>query len=80
MTTLDLEGLLDILRRSAGDSEALTGADVLDVPFEELGYDSLALLETAGAIERDLGISLADDEVADAATPRLFLELVERSS
>jgi act minimal PKS acyl carrier protein len=80
---MNLDQLLDVLRRSAGASEALDGAaadEVMDVSFENLGYDSLALLETAAAIERDFGIRLDDEAVADAVTPRLLLDLVAKAS
>jgi len=50
--------------------------DILDLSFEDLGYDSIALLETVGCVERERGVSLDDSVVSEARTPRLFLEFV----
>ncbi len=77
MTQEELTGLL---RECAGEDEGVDlNGDVLDVPFAELGYDSLAVLQTTGRIERDYGIVLADDTVAEAQTPRLLLEFINES-
>ncbi|MFC9700745.1 MULTISPECIES: acyl carrier protein [Streptomyces] len=77
MARLTLDTLLQILRESAGEEEGVDlGGDILDTPFVELGYDSLALLQATGRIERDLGVSLPDDVVAEAETPALLLDLV----
>ncbi|MFI2712180.1 acyl carrier protein [Micromonospora sp. NPDC018662] len=80
MTTLDLPTLKDILRECAGEDEdaELTG-DILDVPFADLGYDSLALLETAGVIQRRYGARLQDDAVTQAQTPRALLDLANQA-
>ncbi|MGW6390062.1 acyl carrier protein [Streptomyces sp. NPDC055103] len=77
MARLTLDTLLQILRESAGEEEGVDlGGDILDTPFVELGYDSLALLQATGRIERDLGVALPDDVVAEAETPALLLALV----
>jgi act minimal PKS acyl carrier protein len=73
-----LDDLKRMLRAAAGeedDSDNL-GSDILDMGFEELGYDSLAMLETSRCIELECGITLDDDTVTTAATPRAMLELV----
>lgn len=44
--------------------------------FEELGYDSLALLNTVGRIERDLRIKLPEGVVTESGTPGELLDLV----
>jgi minimal PKS acyl carrier protein len=76
--TIDV--LKRILRESAGDATTTTlGGDILDVRFEDLGYDSLALLETAGRIEREYGIRLVDETVDIALTPRELLTAVNNS-
>lgn len=77
MEELTVTRLMEIVRECAGDGETPTSADdVLDVEFSALGYDSLAMLETASRVERDYGIRLADDQVTEAKTPRAFLSLV----
>ena len=77
MSEMTCADLVSIMRECAGESEMLAGeADILDVTFEELGYDSLAMLETAGQIQRRFQVALDDDTVVEAKTPRLFLEMV----
>jgi len=49
--------------------------DILDTDFDDLGYDSLALLETAARITREYQIVI-DDDAAIARTPRELLQLV----
>ncbi|MEU1404347.1 acyl carrier protein [Streptomyces sp. NPDC005728] len=69
-----------ILVECAGDEEdtQLTEA-VLDVPFTDLGYDSLAVLETAAAVGQRYDVVLRDEDVAEAVTPRAFLLLVNHA-
>ena len=77
MNSLDINKLVDLLRECAGvDESADLSGDINDNTFEELGYDSLALLNTAGVIERNYGIVLADDVVAKAKTPRELIDIV----
>ncbi|GLW54340.1 acyl carrier protein [Kitasatospora phosalacinea] len=74
---LSLEDLVTVLRESAGEDEEVDlSGDIADVPFSDLGYDSLALLETAGRVQRQYGIVLDDEAMAAAETPRLFLTAV----
>ncbi|MGW7514328.1 acyl carrier protein [Streptomyces sp. NPDC054796] len=70
-----LDDLRRILREGAGETVDLDG-DILDTGFEELGYESLALLETGGRIEREYGITLDDAALTDAVTPRALIEAV----
>ncbi|ACU72453.1 phosphopantetheine-binding [Catenulispora acidiphila DSM 44928] len=77
LSEFTLEDLKRVLLAAAGapDGAGLDG-DILDLSFEDLGYDSIALLETVGHVERERGLSLEDSVVAEANTPRLFLEFV----
>lgn len=69
--------LLRIMRTCAGaDPEISLDDGALDTGFEELGYDSLALLEITGQIEREFRIRLADDAVRLEHTPRELLTMV----
>ncbi|WP_242911379.1 acyl carrier protein [Actinomadura terrae] len=70
-----LPDLRRVLAEVAGEVPGLDG-DILDAGFEELGYDSLALLETAGRIEREHGVRLDEAAVADARTPRALIGVV----
>lgn len=64
-----------ILRESAGaDEEVNLDGEILDTDFDALGYDSLALLETAARITREYGVTLDDEAVTSARTPRQFLK------
>lgn len=73
--TFTLDDLKRILREGSGEEADLDG-DILDAEFEELGYESLALLETTSRIEREFGVALDEEAVAAARTPRSLLELV----
>ncbi|MFE3147232.1 MULTISPECIES: acyl carrier protein [unclassified Streptomyces] len=72
-----LADLKQILLEAAGAEEGIDfDGDVLDTEFEALGYESLALLETGGRIERAYGIDLDDDVLTDAVTPRALIGIV----
>jgi act minimal PKS acyl carrier protein len=72
-----LDDLRRILIDAAGDDESYNlDGDILDTDFEELGYESLALLETGGRIEREYGISLDEEVLSIANTPRLLIDTV----
>ncbi|MER5950506.1 acyl carrier protein [Streptomyces sp. NPDC001904] len=72
-----LNDLRTVLLEAAGtDEDVDLAGDILDNDFEELGYESLALLETAGRIERTRGISLDEEALAGARTPRQLIDLV----
>ncbi|MEB8337531.1 acyl carrier protein [Streptomyces endophyticus] len=72
-----LNDLRTVLLEAAGTDENVDLAgDILDSDFEQLGYESLALLETAGRIERTHGISLDEEALAEASTPRRLIDLV----
>jgi act minimal PKS acyl carrier protein len=77
VTVLSIDDFTRILRESAGEDEAVDlSGDIADVPFTDLGYDSLALLEVAGRITRDYGVALPDEDLDGAQTPRAFVDLV----
>ncbi|MEU1816571.1 acyl carrier protein [Streptomyces roseifaciens] len=75
--TFTLADLKRILLEGSGAPEGggLDG-DILDTEFSDIGYDSLALLETASRIEREYGIELDESAMGDATTPRAFLDTV----
>ncbi|MBB5857496.1 phosphopantetheine-binding protein [Amycolatopsis umgeniensis] len=81
LSEFTLEDLKRILREGAGEDEkvSLDYGDILDVSFDYLGYDSLALLETSGRIEREYGVLLDEEAVTSAVTPRSLLEVVQSS-
>ncbi|GAA2062595.1 MULTISPECIES: acyl carrier protein [Streptomyces] len=72
-----LDDLKRVLREGAGaDEDVDLDGDILDSDFESLGYESLALLETGSRIEREFDISLADETLTEARTPRDLLTAV----
>ncbi|WP_046503445.1 acyl carrier protein [Streptomyces odonnellii] len=78
--TVTLADLTRMLRESAGEEEGVDlDGDVLNTTFIDLGYDSLALLQVIGLIQREYGITIPDDAVADAETPGALLALVNAS-
>ncbi|MFI9812619.1 acyl carrier protein [Saccharothrix variisporea] len=75
--TITIDDLKRILRDAAGADEGVDlDGDILDAEFAELGYDSLALLETASRITREYGIKLDDDAAVGATTPRELLKVI----
>jgi act minimal PKS acyl carrier protein len=80
MDRFTLEDLIAVLKESAGEDEEVDwSGEVIDLTFEDLGYDSLALFNTVSKIERDLGIRLPDDVVSHAGTPRALLREVNET-
>ncbi|MEU4148370.1 phosphopantetheine-binding protein [Streptomyces parvulus] len=76
-TQFTLDDLRRILLEAAGADENVDlAADIQDTTFEVLGYESIALLETGGRIEREYGIVLDDDDLGDDLTPRDLIAIV----
>ncbi|GAA3192089.1 acyl carrier protein [Actinocorallia longicatena] len=75
--TMDIDALRGILIDCAGgdDVDALRG-DIRESSFEELGYDSLALMETAARLKRDHGVVISDERLTEVRTPVELLVLV----
>lgn len=75
--TFTLSDLKRILLEGAGvDAGTDLDGDILDAGFDQLGYESLALLETGSRIEREYGISLPDEALTDGPTPRRLIDAV----
>ncbi|GGV77844.1 actinorhodin polyketide synthase [Streptomyces gelaticus] len=72
-----LDDLKLILRTGAGTDEGVDlDGDILDTDFEALGYESLAMLETGSRIEREYDITLDEEALAEARTPRTLIAFV----
>lgn len=76
MRTMNATDLQDILRAAGGDTTIGNWSEILDHSFDDIGYDSLALLEAAGEIQRQYGVCLADDALTQTLTPKNLLALV----
>ncbi|MGW6427388.1 acyl carrier protein [Nocardia sp. NPDC055053] len=74
--TFSITDLGRIMVEAAGDEGVEFSDPILDILFDDLGYDSLALLETCGRIERELGIRLDEETLQAATTPRALLDAV----
>ena len=77
MTQFTLDDLKRALRTAAGEDESVDlDGDILDTDFGDLGYDSLAILETASLVERGFDVQLPDDGVGMQHTPGKFIDFV----
>lgn len=79
MTTKEftLEDLKRILLAGAGADENVDlDGNIIDTEFAELGYDSVALLETVRRIELEHDIVLDDSVLSQTRTPRALLDFV----
>jgi act minimal PKS acyl carrier protein len=79
MRQVSLEDVKQIMRTCAGEEESVDlDGDVGDVPLTDLGYDSLAVMETTSRLEQELGVSLQDNELGDATTINSLVSLVNQ--
>ncbi|MFG3496468.1 acyl carrier protein [Streptomyces sp. NPDC047928] len=76
MAELSLAELEEIMRESTGDDEPVGTADGRTRTFEELGYDSLAVLEIVNRIERTYGVKLPEDRLEAVRTPEALVGFV----
>jgi act minimal PKS acyl carrier protein len=75
--SITLRQLETIMRECAGEDEAAQPLEQTpEQPFQELGYDSLALLETHSRIKRDFNVELHEEDLENAKTPRELVDLV----
>ncbi|MFD3735160.1 acyl carrier protein [Streptomyces sp. NPDC058632] len=79
MSELTLDELKDFLLRAAGEDESvdLTG-DILDARLVDLGFDSLAVIDTLNRLERHFGVKLPEEATTDVETPADLLAIVNR--
>ncbi len=79
MQRITLPDLEEIMRRCAGDDESTASfQQAPDRAFAELGYDSLALLETQSVIKRDYGVEISEQALSEVNTPSQLVDLVNR--
>ena len=76
---MTIDDLRRVLLACGGESDVDMSGDILDVRFEDLGYDSLALIESAAQIGQEFGVQLPDERVIALETPRELLGLVNAS-
>ncbi|MCO1576045.1 acyl carrier protein [Crossiella sp. SN42] len=78
-TQLTLDELKEFLARAVGEDEtvALDG-DILDTNLMDLGFDSLAIIDTTSRLERHFKIKVPESAAADIETPRHLIDLVNQ--
>lgn len=77
MQLITLRELETIMRECAGEDESAQSIEQApDAAFDELGYDSLALLETHSRIKRDYGVEISEDDLNETQTPQELVDLV----
>ncbi|MEV5708030.1 acyl carrier protein [Actinoallomurus sp. NPDC052274] len=70
MAEFTIDDVRRILRECAGEAESVgSDADISDVTFEDMGYDSLALLEMASRIQQEFDVPIPDGAVEEMRTP-----------
>ncbi|SCF07666.1 acyl carrier protein [Micromonospora chokoriensis] len=80
MTDITLDDLRRVMAACAGADESVDlDGDIIDVPFKDLGYDSLAVMETAAILERDYSVTIPDEKIAGLPTPRAMLDEIRHS-
>lgn len=80
MSALSIEDLRRVLESSAGVVEETDWSDpaTLDESFENLGYDSLALLELAAKMQQEYQVKIPDDAVSIMKTPRIAVDYINQ--
>ncbi|WP_433254681.1 acyl carrier protein [Streptosporangium sp. CA-135522] len=76
MANLNLDELKQIMSNCGVDEAVDLDGPILDTPFEELGYDSLAVLEIQGQLEQLYSVPFSDDALEQTKTPRQMLDFV----
>jgi act minimal PKS acyl carrier protein len=77
MPGFKLDDLLELTRNHAGEPDEFElDEQIVDVMFEQLGYDSVALLEVLNQIRSQYGIDLSDETMNRTKTPREVLDAV----
>lgn len=76
MQLITLRELEDLMRQYVWEGEWLSFERAPERPFDELGYDSLALLETHSRIKRDYGVVISEEDFGRINTPQGLVDFV----
>ncbi len=75
--SFSLDDLRKVMRACAGADESVDlDRDISDDTFENLGYDSLAVLEIEAQLQNQLNVAIPDNATANLLTPRSVLAYV----
>ena len=79
MPELTPDALIGIMRACVGEDSTtdFSQEGVLDVSFQDLDFDSLALVELGARIEEDCGISVPETALDKMEKPRDALDYVK---
>jgi act minimal PKS acyl carrier protein len=70
MARFTVDDIRRILRECAGEPDSISlEDDISAVRFEEMGYDSLAVLEMVARIQQEFLVNIPDEAVAELPTP-----------
>ncbi|ANY10847.1 acyl carrier protein [Pseudonocardia sp. HH130630-07] len=76
MSVLTLPELRELLIDAAGATDAGDTDGFGDQAFDELGYDSLALMQSAAVLKRRHGVEIPEDVLGTLTTPNEMLAFV----
>ena len=77
MAAFTLTQLRDTMHETAGENDGVSfGGDIADTPFEELDFDSLAIMEIAARIKQEFGLVIPDTEIGNLKTPQVMVDFV----
>ncbi|WNI14378.1 acyl carrier protein [Actinacidiphila sp. ITFR-21] len=78
MENLSVGALAQLMRECLPHTRSLpaAGDDLLDSSFRELGFDSLAMVQFAEALQNRLRVPIPDPDLDRIATPRDVLDYV----
>jgi minimal PKS acyl carrier protein len=72
-----LDDLRRYMRECAGVAESVDlDGNIGEQTFDDLGYDSLAVLEVTAKLTNHLGVAIADDVADQSLTPLALTEYV----
>ncbi|MBB5867325.1 act minimal PKS acyl carrier protein [Allocatelliglobosispora scoriae] len=71
--TLRLESIQELANMGRTGQRVVIDQSMLDDDFDDLGVDSLALIELVDRIQEAHRVRVDDDEVSTLRTPRLLL-------
>lgn len=74
MTITELGRIL--VECAGGDEVSELREATAEVAFDDLGYDSLALIETASRIQRDYGVQIPEDLLVEVKTPKELIDII----
>jgi act minimal PKS acyl carrier protein len=77
MSGFELRELRQIMRSVAGAEQGVSfDGEIGEVSFDDLGYDSLAVLEVMSEVQRRHGIEVPEEVIFDLRTPQQAVDYV----